>query len=250
MESVGSARLALLEYRNGCELDKTGGTGSTLGHGYDPNRRHVNHEWKRGSTVITSYHNTYNGTNRRSPKRRSHLSSGVVGPALTARSPRAAASRMAGSMASRLVLAVAITLAVTLVLWWRLTAGPSDPLEIEKLFDAWAPRRTGRVVAEVFGDSRRDMVLCGSPRLQGLSSDAAGAIFGRSHDKGVLRLSDVDYERYGALLSAVEYWDEEVTEVVWREWHGCDSWIRVYFVDDGRGLVSISNERVGHDVVF
>jgi hypothetical protein len=74
MEYIGSARLALLEYRNGCELDKTGGTGSTLGHGYDPNRRHVNHEWKRGSTVITSYHNTYNGTNRRTSETRSHVS--------------------------------------------------------------------------------------------------------------------------------------------------------------------------------
>lgn len=69
---VGPVRDLVITYGNGAVLDKRNG-------GYDSNRRHARHEWKKpGGARITSYVNEYDGpagtgTNRRISEAREHL---------------------------------------------------------------------------------------------------------------------------------------------------------------------------------
>ncbi len=76
---VGPWRRAECEYGNGTKLTKVDptanqtvwdGTGTKDDYGYDANRRHIRHEWKLGANTITSYLNTYNGTNELGTNRR------------------------------------------------------------------------------------------------------------------------------------------------------------------------------------
>lgn len=68
-EYIGPYREIRCEYGNGSILDKSSG-------GYDSNRRSLRHEWTKsdGTTQITAFVNTYNGTNRRLSEEREHLS--------------------------------------------------------------------------------------------------------------------------------------------------------------------------------